>query len=101
MMGAANKTISRSQLRATVGKKLAGLEKPLPDGVLRKQFCRRFRSIVAEQGIEAVAQATGLSQDYCRKLAAGVRTPDLDAFPALAKALGLSHWTEWFDAPKK
>jgi transcriptional regulator with XRE-family HTH domain len=83
----------------SMGRRLTAHEKPLPSG-LRGQFCKRFRRIVLREGVGVVADRAGLSEEFVRKLTAGERTPDLDSLPALAKALGLAHWTDWFDAKK-
>lgn len=82
-----------------MARRLESLDLPLPPG-LRGQFCKRFRALVKASSVGEVAEKSGLSATFLRRIVAGDRVPDIDTWPELAKRLGLKHWTEFFDAPR-
>jgi transcriptional regulator with XRE-family HTH domain len=60
---------------------------------MRKLVGRNFARLRAEAGLtqEAVAERSGLTQQYLSSLERGQRNPTVETLWALAQALGVSH----------
>lgn len=93
-------TLGKHPGAADVGRKLAASSKRPPAG-LRGQFTRHFRIAVGSRSPSEVAGLIGVTPDMVRKYLGGSKMPDINALPGIAKALGMRHWTEFFEKPQK
>lgn len=58
------------------------------------QFTRRLRALLGDRTATELAQALGITPNAVGKWLRGERTPPMDDWPAIAKALGLDDWRD-------
>lgn len=59
-----------------------------------QQFAARLRLLAGERTTVELGGLIGVSPNTVGKWFKGERTPELDQWPAIAKAFGLDHWTD-------
>jgi transcriptional regulator with XRE-family HTH domain len=76
----------------SVGKKRAvTTDKPK---TLKERFAANLRLLAGERPASSIADSMGVTPDTVLKWLRGDRTPDLDTWPSLAKALNLKDWRD-------
>ncbi len=69
-------------------------QKPKRDNSPSGLFAARLRELMADRPAPELAETLGVTPDAVLKWLRGDRTPPLDQWPAIAKALGLSDWRD-------